>query len=453
MSDPVQALYEARAYPAMSHPLSDPAVSGVGAMLGGLTSRAPSAARILEIGCGSGLNLIPLAIRWPESEFLGIDLSAASIRTATELAAAAGVRNIRFLAADLRDFDPGPEPFDRIIAHGFLSWVPDEVKLALFRFCRQHLAHDGFATVSYNVEAGWAARQPVIAKTRAILAAGAADPMAALAILRSVTPEASSEIAIIDDMMAKGPDILAFDDFGPVNHPWSLDRFVQSASEAGLLWLGESDPSTNFPTEVDPATLARIQSSAASPLAFHSALDVVAGRTFRSSVLCLKEAPIDPRISLERMFDLCVSIQSNHSNDCNNQILEAIDSFSPLCISLADIQSVLKEFPEKKLASEVFRGIREGWVRARLEPVLFDPGVPKRPDLGAFRLECARRGFPLVDIWHRPCGFPAEHYRVLEAMDGSRDLGELARLAKTHCPDLRWDPWMAHLAGRGMFAG
>ena len=39
----------------------------------------------------------------------GIDLSAASIRTATELAAAAGVRNIRFLAADLRDYGIGAQ--------------------------------------------------------------------------------------------------------------------------------------------------------------------------------------------------------------------------------------------------------------------------------------------------------------------------------------------------------
>jgi hypothetical protein len=40
MSDPVHALYETRAYPAMSHPLSDPAVSSVAALLGGFWKSA-----------------------------------------------------------------------------------------------------------------------------------------------------------------------------------------------------------------------------------------------------------------------------------------------------------------------------------------------------------------------------------------------------------------------------
>jgi hypothetical protein len=64
MSDVIQELYETRVYPAMSHPLSDPAVCAVAAVLGGLSPRHPAGARILEIGCCSGMNLIPLAMDW-----------------------------------------------------------------------------------------------------------------------------------------------------------------------------------------------------------------------------------------------------------------------------------------------------------------------------------------------------------------------------------------------------
>lgn len=451
MPDAVQVLYDSRAYPAMSHPLSDPAVSGVGALLGGLRTKLPSAARILEIGCGSGLNLIPLAIRWPGSEFLGIDLSAASIRTARELAAAAGVYNLRFEVADLRDFDPGAGLFDWIIAHGFLSWVPDDVKSTLFSFCRRHLALEGIATVSYNVAVGWKPRLPVIEKTRAILDAGAADLMSALAILRSVTPEGSPDVPIIDDMMAKGPDILSFDDFGPVNDPWSLERFVQNASAAGLLWLGETDPSTNFPAGLDAAKRMDLQAAAADPLAFHSALDASAARTFRSGILCRQDAPVQPRIDMQQMFELCVSIQTKVSIERMTHLFQAIDSFAPRCVSMFDIQSILKNIPENRIASELFRAIQDGWVHVRLEPVVFDPVVPRRPDLGAFRLECARRGFPLVDLWHKPCGFPEKLHPLLLAMDGSRTTDQLRMEAQRHCPDLQWDPWMAHLACRGMF--
>ena len=76
MADPIQELYDARVYPAMSHPLADPAVSGVAAMFAGLRVRHPAGARILEIGCASGHHLIPLAQRWPDSYLIGIDLSA-----------------------------------------------------------------------------------------------------------------------------------------------------------------------------------------------------------------------------------------------------------------------------------------------------------------------------------------------------------------------------------------
>ena len=65
----------------------------------------------------------------------------------------------------------------------------------------------------------------------------------------SVTEPDSPELAIIDDMLAKGPAILAFDDFGPVNDPWPLDRFVHAAAAAGLRWLGESDPGQNLPAD------------------------------------------------------------------------------------------------------------------------------------------------------------------------------------------------------------
>ena len=66
---PVDQLYQAHRYPAMSHPLCDPAVTAVAARLGGLATAPPAQARILEIGCASGHNLLPLARRWPQSRW------------------------------------------------------------------------------------------------------------------------------------------------------------------------------------------------------------------------------------------------------------------------------------------------------------------------------------------------------------------------------------------------
>ena len=73
-------------------------------------------AHVLDIGCGSGQALIHLAKRYPNSRFVGIDVSAEA--TATANARRAGLGNIRFEQRDLTDFDAtaAPEAFDLVTA-------------------------------------------------------------------------------------------------------------------------------------------------------------------------------------------------------------------------------------------------------------------------------------------------------------------------------------------------
>lgn len=448
--NPLRELYETRVYPAMSHPLSDPAVSAVAASLGGLSVPHPAAARVLEIGCCSGLNLLPLALRWPQGRFVGIDLSGPSIRTARGLARAAGVANVEFHAVDLRQYEPAGE-VDFIIAHGFFSWVPDEVKAALFGFCRRHLAPDGIATISFNVASGWRPRLPVIAKVRAIIAAGAGDEMAALAILRSVTEPGSPDLPVIDDMLAKGPAILAFDDFGPINDPWPLDRFVQAAAAAGLRWLGESHPANNLPPGLGTRAFHELRQRFPDPLALQNAGDEASQRTFRSGILCRADAPAEGGISPARLLGFAARILPGAPFPPGEPLLEALAARAPACVPLGDVAPELEGMGRKEMAAAVYHGMHEGWLEGRIEPVRYDPGVPERPELNGFRRECLRLGMPVVDIWHRPCSFPGRHDELLAAMDGTRDRDALRALGQRLCPELAVDAWLRHLAGRGMF--
>ena len=453
MTDPVHSLYENRAYPAMSHPLSDPAVSAVAAMLGGLDVPSPMTADILEIGCASGHNLIPLAIRWPGARFTGIDLSVSAIRNARALAAAAGVHNLDFHAVDLRDFRHHCGKFDFIIAHGFISWVPDDVKAALLDFCGSHLTRPGIASVSFNLESGWRRRFPVIQKARAIIKAGAEDETAALAILRSATAPGSPDLDIIDDMLAKGSAILPFDDFGPVNDPWPLRHFVASASNAGLLWLGESDPGENIPRSLAPEQVENLRRSAGDPLSYQDALDEAAGRTFRSGLLCRQDAPLSGGFSLGRLFELSARTGNPAiplENPTDLLIFRWLKSGHPSCLPLADLRSHAPEVDPRELARRIHEGIQLGWLLPRIEPVTLAPHPPSKPVLDAFRMECARQRLPLVDAWHRPCSFPGHHYGILAAMDGSRSQDALAALAADTAPELDFRPWLGHLAERGL---
>ena len=268
-------LYDADSYPAMSHPCADPEVNRAVARSLGLDVVEILGAKILEIGCGTGHHVLSLANRWPELEFVGVDISQKCIKRAKNLAAQAGIKNVSFHAVSILDFKP-EEKFDFIIAHGVFSWVPDEVKVGLMDFIPKHLTANGIAVVSFNVAAGWKDRMKVVQKARVIQAAGDVDEMTALAVYRDVAEE--WELAIIDDMLAKGPRVLAYDDFGPVMDPWSLGAVVKLAELSCLKWLGDSVTGERGNDKDDE----------------------VSKRTFRSELFCHRDAVLGQPLATEK---------------------------------------------------------------------------------------------------------------------------------------------------------
>src|SRR5258707_4903218 len=104
--------------------------------------------RVLEIGCGSGGNIIPLAYTLRGSSFLGIDLAKQPIAVARKKSRALALGNLELRACDLRDLSPSEGVFDYILAHGIYSWVPADVRDALLAACGALLAPQGIAFIS-----------------------------------------------------------------------------------------------------------------------------------------------------------------------------------------------------------------------------------------------------------------------------------------------------------------
>ena len=86
-------------------------------------------ARLVEIGCGTGRNLIAIARAYPHARLYGLDASAQMLETAQAQLARAGLAGrvtlVHGLAEDLRPAAFGEDRFDHTLFSYSLSMIPD----------------------------------------------------------------------------------------------------------------------------------------------------------------------------------------------------------------------------------------------------------------------------------------------------------------------------------------
>src|SRR5690242_11705595 len=99
-------------YPSMPFAYTQPAHLAALATLYGLQPPAADSARVLELGCASGGNIIPLAARFPKARFVGLDLSAQHVRDGSRRIAALGLKNIDLRHGDLAEIEFAPNAFE-----------------------------------------------------------------------------------------------------------------------------------------------------------------------------------------------------------------------------------------------------------------------------------------------------------------------------------------------------
>jgi len=161
MSTELQLTYDKVPYQSLPFAQSHPDRLATIGRLFGMSPAPLQQCRVLEIGCSSGGNLIPVAAALPTAEFVGIDLSPVQVQQGLADIEELGLANIRLFAMDLLDFPEHFGQFDYVIAHGVYSWVPTMVQERLFEVCGRHLAPTGIAYVSYNALPGWRMRSVV----------------------------------------------------------------------------------------------------------------------------------------------------------------------------------------------------------------------------------------------------------------------------------------------------
>ena len=86
--------------------------------------------RVLEVGCGTGRNLIAALRRYPHAEFYGMDISSEMLSTARAAACRARLeQRVNFAQGDATDFEPqrafGIAQFERVFMSYTVSMIPE----------------------------------------------------------------------------------------------------------------------------------------------------------------------------------------------------------------------------------------------------------------------------------------------------------------------------------------
>ena len=97
----------------------------------------------------------------PETEFIGVDLSARQIADGQKLLAELHLENVELRHQSILDIDDAWGKFDFIICHGVYSWVPQTVQDKILEVGSRNLRPAGLCYVSYNTFPGWHLRAVV----------------------------------------------------------------------------------------------------------------------------------------------------------------------------------------------------------------------------------------------------------------------------------------------------
>jgi methyltransferase-like protein/trans-aconitate methyltransferase len=294
--------YDQVPYISLAFPQTYPDHLATVARIFGLSPARVSACRVLELGCASGGNLIPMAVNLPGSEFVGVDFSQHQVDEAQVAIRALGLRNIRIEAASILDVDRSWGAFDYILCHGVFSWVEPAVQDRILQIAGEQLTADGVAYVSYNTYPGWHMRQLVrdMMRYHAGQFAAAEEQVSQARALLSFLASASQGsgpygqlLAAEAERAARASDSYLFHEhLERTNLPIYFHQFVERAERAGLL-----------PPPV-AETLERI-----SPDILHleQYLDFVRNRQFRQTLLCRDSAHPRRALTAETLHGLLIS--------------------------------------------------------------------------------------------------------------------------------------------------
>ncbi len=318
MAQSIQESYESVAYPSNVQPQMHPDRLSVLAKLYSMNPVPIESCRVLELGCGDGSSLISFANTLPNATFKGVDIAVNHIESGNRLIADIGLKNIKLEQADVTKLEKSFGEFDFIIAHGFISWIPDFVREKVFEICSQNLSENGVAYISYNTYPGFYHRQIVrdIMRyhVREIETPYERTKQSAdfLKFLTTASNKAETYNLTLkhelENITDKPIEILLHDDIAEINQAFYFHEFVSLAEKNNLQFLSEADFTQSqdyiYPENVH-AFLSHLKNE--SIVEFEQYIDFIKGRRFRQSLICHKDIQLKRNANAESIQEFFIA--------------------------------------------------------------------------------------------------------------------------------------------------
>ncbi len=317
----VRTSYDDVPYPSYPMPQTHPDHLATLATLLGLHPPPPTRCRILELGCASGGNLIPLAISLPQSSLVGIDMSREQIDAGQSTVDGLGLNNVVLRQLSILDVDDSLGMFDYILCHGVYSWVPAEVQQRILEICRKQLNPNGIAYISYNTHPGWHLRGVIRHMMGFHVGRFPEDPpdrkvaraRRLLDFLARAAPERDRPYSALlqehAELLRQHSDAYLFHEhLEEHNEPvWFLD-FCERLENHGLRYLAEAEFRSMLSGYLFPPDVQQeLEELAPHLLEKEQYMDFVRNRSFRQTLICHDHQRPDYEIRAERLTELFVA--------------------------------------------------------------------------------------------------------------------------------------------------
>jgi SAM-dependent methyltransferase len=471
MSHATSCSYDELPYEDLAFYLTHPSNLAVVATLCGLEPPPVANCRVLELGCGTGFNLLAMAQSLPAARFVGVDLSARQIEQGRATAAAVGCDRIDLHARDVADLDDSFGLFDYVIAHGLFSWVPEPVRRAILPLCKRLLAPNGIAYVSYNTYPGWHQRT-ILRDVMRFHAPAGVPPLeqarrgrAGLEQLLGALPDPDTHygrfLRAEVESLRRDSDVYLFHEFLETdNQPLRFEEFARMASASGLRFLAEARFGTNSFAQGSEVQQA-LDAVSDDLLRREQHLDFLRNRFFRQSLTCHAEVRPSWAPSLQgvsRLRVLCrvepldvgpVGVGGSERFRLDGQkvldtedpvlrgMLHRLRAVWPRPVSVAELAAGVAETvgpaefppglpPELLVGPRVVRGYADGlWQLFAYDPP-FVTAAGERPQACPLARWQAERTGEVTSRLHRPVRLAEPDRAVLRRLDGQTTREQLA---------------------------